>query len=176
VKFHNGRTVTADDFRFSFEHLLNPKTRSERTWILEKILGAGTFMAGKATGVRGIQVLGPHTLELTLERPFAPFLALLAYPAASVVPREAVERWGRQFSSHPIGTGPFRFREWRHDDRVVVEANRDYFQGSPYLDQIVFRVIPDAMTRFQEFKAGNLDHTDIPTGLFRVIQKDPITP
>ena len=173
VKFHNGRTVTAEDFRFSFEHLLNPETRSERTWILEKLLGARKFMAGKATSVRGIHVRGPHTLELTLERPFAPFLALLAYPAASVVPREAVERWGRQFSSHPIGTGPFRFREWRHDDRVVVEANRDYFQGSPYLDQIVFRVIPDAMTRFQEFKAGNLDHTDIPTGLFRVIQKDP---
>ncbi|MFQ5988304.1 MAG: ABC transporter substrate-binding protein [Candidatus Methylomirabilales bacterium] len=173
VRFHNGRTVTAEDFRYSFEHLLNPATRSERTWILEKLLGAQKFMAGKASTVRGIQVLGPHTLRLTLERPFAPFLALLAYPAASVVPREVVERWGRQFSSHPVGTGPFRFREWRHDDRVVVEANRDYFQGVPYLDRIVFRVIPDAMTRFQEFRAGNLEHTDIPTGLFRVTLNDP---
>ncbi len=173
VKFHNGRTVTAEDFRYSFEHLLDPETRSERTWILEKLLGARKFMAGKASAVHGIQVLDLHTLRLTLERPFAPFLSLLAYPAASVVPREVVERWGRQFSSHPVGTGPFRFREWRHDDRVVVEANRDYFQDPPYLDRIVFRVIPDAMTRFQEFKAGNLDHTDIPTGLFRVILNDP---
>lgn len=173
VRFHNGRTVTAEDFRFSFERLLNPETRSERTWILEKLLGAGEFMMGKAQTVQGIKVRGSHTLELTLKRPFAPFLALLAYPAASVVPREGVERWGRQFSSHPMGTGPFRFREWRHDDRVVVEANRDYFQGAPYLDRIVFRVIPDAMTRFQEFKAGNLGHTDVPTGLFRVVQRDP---
>jgi peptide/nickel transport system substrate-binding protein/oligopeptide transport system substrate-binding protein len=173
VKFHNGREVTAEDFRFSFEHLLDPGTRSERTWILEKLQGARAFMAGEAPRVQGIAVRGSHTLELTLERPFAPFLALLAYPAASVVPREAVERWGRQFSSHPTGTGPFRFREWRHDDRVVLEANRDYFQGAPYLDQIVFRVIPDAMTRFQEFKAGQLEHTDVPTGLFRAIREDP---
>ncbi len=173
VKFHNGRAVTAEDFRFSFQRLLDPETRSERTWILEKLVGAREFMAGKAGAVHGINVRGPHTLELTLERPFAPFLALLAYPAASVIPREAVEQWGRQFSTRPIGTGPFRFREWRHDDRVVLEANRDYFQGSPYLDQVVFRVIPDDMTRFQEFKAGNLDHTDIPTGLFRMIRHDP---
>ncbi|MFQ5655913.1 MAG: ABC transporter substrate-binding protein [Candidatus Methylomirabilales bacterium] len=173
VRFHNGRTVTAEDFRYSFERLLDPKTRSERTWILEKLGGARKFMAGKSPGVSGIKVLGPLELQLTLERPFAPFLALLAYPAASVVPREAVERWGRRFSSHPIGTGPFRFVEWRHDDRVVLEANPEYFQGAPYLDRIVFRVIPDEMTRFQEFRAGNLEHTDIPTGLFRVIQREP---
>lgn len=173
VRFHNGRVVTAEDFHYSFERLLHPETRSERTWILEKLQGAREFMGGKRSGVAGIKVLGPHRLQLTLERPFAPFLALLAYPAASVVPREAVERWGRQFSTHPMGTGPFRFSTWRHDDRVELEANPDYFQGAPYLDRIVYRVIPDEMTRFQEFKAGNLDHTDIPTGLFRVIQNDP---
>ncbi len=173
VRFHNGRVVTAEDFRYSFERLLHPDTRSERTWILEKLQGARDFIAGKARGVTGVKVLGPHKLQLVLERPFAPFLALLAYPAASVVPREAVQRWGRQFSTHPMGTGPFRFHEWRHDDRVVLHANPKYFQGAPYLNQIVFRVIPDEMTRFQEFKAGNLDHTDIPTGLFRVVQKDP---
>jgi peptide/nickel transport system substrate-binding protein/oligopeptide transport system substrate-binding protein len=172
VRFHNGRAVTGEDFRYSFERLLHPETRSERTWILEKLRGAREFMAGKARRVAGIEVRGPHTLQLTLERPFAPFLALLAYPAASVLPREAIERWGRQFSTHPMGTGPFQFREWRHDDRVVLEAHPDYFQGAPYLDGIVFRVIPDEMTRFQEFQAGNLDHTDIPTGLFRMVQND----
>ncbi|MFQ5846424.1 MAG: ABC transporter substrate-binding protein [Candidatus Methylomirabilales bacterium] len=173
VRFHNGRAVTAEDFRYSFERLLHPDTRSERTWILEKLQGAREFMMGKAPDVSGIKVLGPHKLQLTLERPFAPFLALLAYPAASVVPREVVERWGRQFSTHPVGTGPFRFREWRHDDRVILKANPDYFRGAPYLDQIVFRVIPDEMSRFQEFRAGNLDHTDIPTGLFAVVRNDP---
>jgi oligopeptide transport system substrate-binding protein len=172
VRFHNGRTVTAEDFRYSFERLLHPETRSERTWILEKLQGAREFMDGRTPGVAGIAVLDPHTLRLTLDQPFAPFLALLAYPAARVVPREAIERWGRQFSTHPMGTGPFRFREWRHDDRVILDANPDHFQGPPYLDQIVYRVIPDEMSRFQEFRAGNLDHTDIPTGLFRTIRAD----
>jgi len=174
VRFHNGRSVTAEDFRYSFERLLHPETQSERTWILEKLQGAREFMAGKARRVTGIEILGPHKLQLTLERPFAPFLALLAYPAASVVPREETARWGRQFSTHPMGTGPFRFREWRHDDRVVLDANPDYFQGAPHLDRIVFRVIPDEMTRFQEFKAGNLEHTDIPTGLFQMVRSDPM--
>jgi peptide/nickel transport system substrate-binding protein/oligopeptide transport system substrate-binding protein len=174
VRFHNGRRVRAEDFRYSFERLLHPKTRSERTWILEKLKGARNFMAGKAPRVTGINIQGPLKLQVTLERPFAPFLALLAYPAASVVPQEAAERWGRRFSTHPMGTGPFRFREWFHDDRVVLEANPDYFQGSPYLDQIVFRVIPDEMARFQEFRAGNLEHTDIPTGFFQVIKEDPL--
>ncbi|MGH7383019.1 MAG: ABC transporter substrate-binding protein [Candidatus Methylomirabilales bacterium] len=174
VRFHNGRSVTAEDFRYSFERLLHPETQSERTWILEKLQGAREFMAGKTRRVTGIEILGPHKLQLTLERPFAPFLALLAYPAASVVPREETARWGRQFSTHPMGTGPFRFREWRHDDRVVLDANPDYFQGAPHLDRIVFRVIPDEMTRFQEFKAGNLEHTDVPTGLFQMVRNDPM--
>ncbi len=173
VRFHTGRAVTAEDFRYSFERLLAPETRSERTWILEKLQGARQFMAGETQRVTGIKVLGPLELQLTLEHPFAPFLSLLAYPAASVVPREAVERWGRQFSTRPMGTGPFRFGRWDHDDRVILEANPDYFQGAPYLDQIVFRVIPDEMTRFQEFKAGNLEHTDIPTGFFHVVRDDP---
>lgn len=173
VKFHNGREVTAEDFRYSFERLLHPETRSERIWILEKLQGAREFVDGQRGSVRGIKVLGPHTLQLTLERPFAPFLALLAYPSASVVPREEVERWGRQFSTHPMGTGPFKFQEWHHDDRVILEAHRDYFRGAPYLDRIIFRVIPDEMTRFQEFRAGNLEHIDIPTGLFRVVKGDP---
>lgn len=173
VRFHNGRAVTAEDFRYSFERLLHPDTRSERTWILEKLHGAGEFMAGKTRSLPGIEVLGPHKLRLVLEHPFAPFLAVLAYPSASVVPREAIERWGREFSTHPVGTGPFRFQEWRHDDRVVLGANPDYFDGAPYLNRIVFRVIPDEMTRFQEFKAGTLEHTDIPTGLFRMVRADP---
>ena len=174
VKFHNGREVTAEDFRYSFERLLHPETRSERTWILEKLQGAREFMNGKGGSVQGIKVFSPYKIRLTLERPFAPFLALLAYPSASVVPKEEVEKWGRQFSTHPIGTGPFKFYEWHHDDRVILEANRDYFRGAPHLDRIIFRVIPDEMTRFQEFRAGNLEHIDIPTGLFRVVKNDPV--
>ncbi|MCI0369820.1 MAG: ABC transporter substrate-binding protein [candidate division NC10 bacterium] len=173
VRFQNGREVNAEDFRYSFLRVLDPKTKSERTWILDKLEGAAEFLAGKAADVRGILVRDRSTLELRLAAPFAPFLTLLAYPAAMVVPRETVERAGPDFSARPVGTGPFRLAEWRRDDRLVLTANPDYFRGRPHLDRIVFRIIPDELTRLQEFRAGTFHHTDVPAGLYQSIAADP---
>jgi len=173
VRFQNGRQVGAEDFRFSFLRVLDPKTKSERTWVLDRLDGAADFLAGKTADVRGILVRDRYTLELRLAEPFAPFLALLTYPAAMVVPREAVERAGPDFSARPVGTGPFRLAEWRRDDRLVLEANPDYFRGRPHLDRIVFRIIPDDLTRLQEFQAGTFHHTDVPAGLYQSIAADP---
>jgi peptide/nickel transport system substrate-binding protein/oligopeptide transport system substrate-binding protein len=173
VRFQNGREVTAEDFRYSFLRVLDPKTRSERTWILDRLEGAADVVAGRTADARGIRVRDRYTLELRLAEPFAPFLALLAYPAAMVVPREEVERAGPDFSVRPVGTGPFRLAEWRRDDRLILEANPAYFRGRPYLDRIVFRIIPDELTRLQEFQAGNFHHTDVPTGLYRTLAADP---
>ncbi|MCX5898106.1 MAG: ABC transporter substrate-binding protein, partial [Proteobacteria bacterium] len=77
VRFFNGREVTARDFRYSFERVLNPKTRSPRTWVLSRIHGAGSFMAGKSATVAGIEVIDPYVLKIELEKPFAPFIKLL---------------------------------------------------------------------------------------------------
>lgn len=173
VRFQNGREVTAEDFRYSFLRVLDPKTRSERTWILDKLEGAAEFLAGRAADVRGIRVRDRYALDLRLGEPFPPFLALLAYPAAMVVPREAVERAGADFSVRPVGTGPFRLTEWRRDDRLVLTASPNYFRGRPHLDRIVFRIIPEDLTRLQEFKAGALHHSDVPAGLYQSIAADP---
>lgn len=173
VRFQNGREVSAEDFRYSFLRVLDPKTKSERTWILDRLEGAADLVGGRAADVRGIRVLDRYTLELRLAEPFAPFLALLAYPAAMVVPREEVERAGPDFSVRPVGTGPFRLAEWRRDDRLVLTASPSYFRGRPHLDRIVFRIIPDELTRLQEFRAGTLHHTDVPAGLYRTIAGDP---
>lgn len=173
VRFQNGREVNAEDFRYSFLRVLDPRTKSERTWILDRLEGAADLLAGRAADLRGIRVQDRYTLELRLAEPFAPFLALLAYPAAMVVPREEVERAGPDFSARPVGTGPFRLTEWRRDDHLVLTANPDYFRGRPHLDRIAFRIIPDELTRLQEFKAGNLHHTDVPAGLYRTIAADP---
>jgi len=118
-------------------------------------------------------VVDELTVEVTLERPFAPFLYLIAYDAAAVVPREEAERRGAEFASHPVGTGAFRLVSWRRDDQVVLEAFREHFRGAPYLDRIVFRIIPAEITRFNEYRTGNLDVADIPTGHCRAVQRDP---
>ena len=97
VAFSSGRNVTAEDFRYSFERVLTPGTKAPLTWVIDKIEGARDFLAGKAARVSGIGVIDDHTLSLTLEKPFGPFLSLLAMSAAYVVPKEDVERLGPDF-------------------------------------------------------------------------------
>ncbi|MGQ9630619.1 MAG: peptide ABC transporter substrate-binding protein [bacterium] len=174
VRFHNGREATAEDFAYSFKRALDPATQSERTWVLDDIKGAEAFMKGEAKDVEGIKVLDKYTLQITLEKPFSPWINFMTYPTSAVVPREEVERWGKDFTEHPVGTGPFKFVSWSHDDKLVVEANKDYFLGRPYLDKIEYRIIPEESTRFLEYKAGNLDVTDIPVGQFKNVKADPV--
>jgi peptide/nickel transport system substrate-binding protein/oligopeptide transport system substrate-binding protein len=169
ARFHNGREVKAADVKYSFERA----ARGKRPWVFEKITGARELIRGQAKEIRGIRVTDDLTVEIALERPFAPFLYLLAYDAASVVPREEAERRGAAFASHPVGTGAFRFVSWRRDDQVVLEAFKEHFRGAPYLDRVVFRVIPAEITRFNDYRAGNLDVSDIPTGHCRAVQTDP---
>ncbi|MDO9287658.1 MAG: ABC transporter substrate-binding protein, partial [Thermodesulfovibrionales bacterium] len=112
VRFSNGIEVKAGDFKYSFERILNPSTRSPNTWVFDRIKGTKEFMNGKAKEVSGIKVINNYVLEITLARPFSPFLNLLTMTAAYVVPEEEVKKWGVDFSSHPVGTGPFILTHW----------------------------------------------------------------
>ena len=105
VRFHNGREVRAADVKFSFERA----ARGKRPWVFEKITGAREVIAGRSTEIPGIRAVDDLTVEIRLDRPFPPFLHLMAYDAASVVPREETDRRGAAFASHPVGTGAFRF-------------------------------------------------------------------
>ncbi|HEU5320370.1 MAG TPA: ABC transporter substrate-binding protein, partial [Methylomirabilota bacterium] len=167
VRFHSGREVRAADVKYSFERA----AKGKRPWVFEKLTGAPAFIRGAAREIAGVRVVDDRTVELRLDRPFAPFLSLVAYDAASVVPREDAEKPG--FASHPVGTGAFRFASWRRDDQVVLERFPGHFRGPAHLERVVFRVIPAEATRFNEYVAGQLDYTDIPTGRCRAVQADP---
>ncbi len=169
VKFHNGRPLTVTDVKYSFERA----AKGKRPWVFEKIAGAPAFIKGAAREIVGIRVVDERTVELRLEKPFAPFLYLMAYDAASIVPRQETERLGAAFATRPVGTGAFRLKEWRRDDRVVLEAFKEHFRGAPAPDGVIFRIIPAEITRFNEYKAGNLDFTDIPTGHCRAAKAEP---
>lgn len=168
VSFHHGREMRAADVKFSFERA----ARGKRPWVFEKIVGAKAFLRGQASEISGIRLPDDLTVEITLERPFAPFLSLIAYDAASIVPREEAGRLGVEFASRPVGTGAFRFVSWRRDDQVVLEAFGGHFRGAPYLDRVVFRIIPAEITRFHEYKTGHIEWSDIPTGHCRAVQQD----
>lgn len=167
VKFSNGREVTSADFKYSFERVLSPKTDSPRTWLFDRIKGAGQFMGGKSAEVAGIKCPDSRTLVIELREPFGPFLGLLAMPGAYVVPKEDVEKYGDHFSDHPVGTGPYTLLKWEHGSRIVLKANRGYFGGQPGVEGISYRVIPEELTAVAEFERGNLDALNVPAPEFR---------
>lgn len=173
VRFSNGRKVTAHDVRYSFERVLTAATKAPLTWVLDKIEGATDFLAGKTAGISGIRVVNDHTLVLKLDKPFGPFLSLLAMTTAYVVPREEVARLGQDFGTHPVGSGPYTLNEWKHGQYLVLAANEDYYEGRPKLNGIYFRVIPEDLTAVMEFETGRLDVLQIPSSEYRRYTTDP---
>lgn len=162
IKYTNSREVTASDFKYSFKRILSPAGKSPNTWVLEKISGAKDFMQRRATDVSGIVILDRYTLKIRLDQPFSPFLHLLTMTAAYVVPQEEVERLGADFSSHPVGTGPFLLKEWRNNNEVILRRNNNYFSHHAKVKGIVYRIIPEDLTAVTEFELGNLDVITVP--------------
>jgi oligopeptide transport system substrate-binding protein len=176
VKFHNGREVTAQDFKYSLERVLNPKTQSPGAGFFLGIAGAVAFQKGQAKEVSGLQAVDRYTLRVTLEKPNAAFLHTMALNFSHVVPREEVERAGADFGHKPVGTGAFRLREWVLGQRVVLERNRDYFiQDQPRVDEIVFLVGVDPNVALLRLQRGEVDilGDGIPPARFVGILQDP---
>ncbi|MHB8844959.1 MAG: ABC transporter substrate-binding protein [Nitrospirota bacterium] len=165
--FSNGRPVTAADFQYSFERVLDPKTRAPITWALDRIAGAKAVMAGEAIHASGISVIDDHTLAITLERPFGPFLSLLGMTTAYAVPHEEVARLGVEFGNHPVGTGPYTLNSWKHGQSLVLSPRGDYPEGAPRLKGIVYRIIPEDLTAVMEFETGGLDALQVPSSEYR---------
>ncbi|MDX1623057.1 MAG: ABC transporter substrate-binding protein [Gemmatimonadota bacterium] len=174
--FHNGRKLVADDVKYSFERVLRPENRSPLTWVFDLVEGADAMAAGEADSLSGVRVVGPGTVEITLERPFAPFLKLMAMPAAHVVPKEEIGDRGERFGEAPVGTGPWVFESWSHDQAIRLSANRRYHGGRPEMDGIEIRIIPETTTVLAEFERGNLDWLDmneLPGPEFDRLAEDP---
>lgn len=158
VRFHDGTSFSARDVRHTFERVLDPRTKGGRGWPLYPILGAREFAAGKGRSIAGLRVVDDSTVQFTLTEPFAIFPKMLAMPVAAIVPR----RIPADFGEHPVGTGPWRFVEWRHDDYLKFARNPDYFGGAPASDSLMARIIPEQSTAEAEFESGNVDVLQVP--------------
>jgi peptide/nickel transport system substrate-binding protein len=153
-KANKGRKVVANDFMYSFNRILDTKLASPGAWVLDKVrkeYGNNPFIAPNDT-----------TLIISLKDPFPPFLGLLSMQYCSVVPREAVEKYGADFRQHPVGTGPFKFCMWNEGVKLVMLKNDHYFESTmdcllPYLDAVAVTFIVDKQSAFLEFIKGNLD-------------------
>ncbi|WP_231717531.1 ABC transporter substrate-binding protein [Hymenobacter sp. DG25A] len=155
-----GRRVTAQDFVYSFRRLLDAPTASPGGWIFRgKVLENAQGEPADTCFV----AVNDSTLRIHLQEPFIPFLGILTMPYAYVVPREAVQRYGKDFREHPVGTGPFVFKEWDEGNAIVYHRNPSYWkmdaQGRqlPYLDAVQISFIQDRKTEFLTFMQGRLD-------------------
>jgi peptide/nickel transport system substrate-binding protein/oligopeptide transport system substrate-binding protein len=138
VKFSNGRAVTADDFKYSWERMLDPKTAGPMTggsfW--GSVHGAQDFFNGTTTSIPGFKVIDPSTLEIDLDSPNQSFLNIIAMPFGFVIPKEAVAAAGADFAHKPVGTGPYTLDKWTPGQLIVLKKNANYFGTKPYLDEV----------------------------------------
>lgn len=173
VKFHNGRELIAEDVKYTYERIMDPAEATMVTYLFQSVKGVDAFVNGKAEHISGIKVLDDYTVQITLKSVQPTFLYNVANEAAGIVPKEEVEKWGDQFGSHPVGAGPFKFVEWKRGTEVTVKAFEDYYGGRPYLDKIVFKVMPEAAARVPAFKAGELDVDIVYPAQYKAYKKNP---
>ncbi|MBT1075583.1 peptide-binding protein [Geobacter grbiciae] len=143
VKWHDGTEFTSRDVLYTYRVTIDPKTP--------------TAYAEDFKQVKSADAPDRYTFRVTYGKPFAPALASWG---AGILPAHLLE--GKDItksplSRHPVGTGPYRFKEWIAGQKVVLEAFPDYFEGRPYIDRFIYRIIPDTSTMYLELKAGGLD-------------------
>jgi ABC-type transport system substrate-binding protein len=162
VKFHDGAPLTADDVAFTIARQLG--TESIASSYLMVIEGAQEFVQKRRADIPGIEIVDPRTIRIRLARPYVSFLEVLAIDNLGVVPRALVTARGNEFARAPVGTGPFRFVSWTPGDRLVLEANEDYFAGRPHLErfEIHFLHESEADLGAARFLHGDVDVIEPP--------------
>jgi len=148
-----GRQLTAEDVVYSFNRIIDKKTASPGAWIFNN----------KIDSVDAFKAINDSIFQLKLTRPYMPILGILSMQYCSIVPREAVERYGTDFRRHPVGTGPFAFVAWEEGQALILKKNKNYFekdsvgQRLPYLDGIKISFYDSKATEFLLFRQGQLD-------------------
>jgi peptide/nickel transport system substrate-binding protein len=160
-----GRRMVAGDVVYSFSRIMDKHTASSGAWIFhDKVDPAGLSADASANAYGGaFRAIDDSTFQLQLLRPFNPILGLLSMQYCSIVPREVVAFYGKDFRSHPCGTGPFRFKSWEEGQALIMLKNEHYFEKDslgrslPYLDAIKVSFFDDKATEFLLFRQGQLD-------------------
>lgn len=159
AKFHDGRAVTAQDVVYSLERSASPQLASETALTyLGDIVGIYDFASGNADHIDGLKALDDYTVQVTIDAPKPYFLLKLTYPTAFVVDKANVES-GDDWHRRPNGTGPYRLTEWRSFERIVYEANRDFYLGAPSIPYVVVNLYSGDSQRLYE--TGDVDITGV---------------
>ncbi|TCR80764.1 peptide/nickel transport system substrate-binding protein [Rhizobium sp. BK376] len=162
VKFHNGEVFNAAAVKYTFDRALDPNFKAP--------------YYSRISQIKAVNVVDDYTVDFKTDKPFPTMLLSLyegSFPALIVPPAYTAKSNGSDLGAKPIGTGPYRFVEWKKDDRVVLEANPDYWGGKPAIDKVVFRAIKETRTRIAELESGGASiAVDIPPEDMPSLQND----
>lgn len=161
VKFHNGEPFDANAVKFTFDRLLGPE-------------GAKGPQQSNYNAIKEVKIIDPLTVDFILSRPDPVLLTKLAgYGAMIVPPKYLTEKGDEFFNANPVGTGPFKFVEYKPKVSLTLARNDAYWDGAPKLDGVVYRFISEAATQVAELQSGRLDiATSIPLSMVEVVNKD----
>ncbi|WP_297213355.1 MULTISPECIES: peptide-binding protein [Thermodesulfovibrio] len=143
IKWHDGEEFTAEDVVFTFKAITNPKNP--------------TPYSSNYGPVKEVKALDKYTVKVSYEKPFAPALESWGM---GILPRhllEGKELFSSSLNRHPVGTGPYKFKEWVTGQRIILERNVNYFEGTPFFEKFISRIIPDPATMFLELRFGGID-------------------
>lgn len=167
ITFHDGTQFNADAVKFTFDRILDPQT--------------GAPAAAWITSLESTEVVDPLTVRMRLKEPFAPFLGNLCVGYFGIVSPAAVQKYGDEFGKNPVGTGPWKFKEWRTGEEIVLERNPDYKnfhsyvvnKGAPLVSELVFRNIPDEQTQIAAFETGEINVLAVPPHAVADFERNP---
>jgi len=143
------RKVIAQDFEYSFNRLLDPNIASPGSWAMKN--------------VEIVKAENDSVLKIIMKQPFPPFIGMLGMRYFSVIPEEAIMFYGSDFSRNPVGTGPFQFKTWKENIKLVLRKNPLYFEKDtkgkplPYLEAVAITFLPDKQSEFLQFTQGKID-------------------
>ncbi|SJZ76429.1 peptide/nickel transport system substrate-binding protein [Cetobacterium ceti] len=140
IKFHNGEPLKMSDIKFSLERAKNAPALM-------------TFFSGIDT----INIIDDNTIQITTKKPYGPLINYLAHEGAAILNEKVVTEAGKDYGQNPVGTGPYKFQEWKAGDRVILTANKDYFLDKPKSETLVFRVVPEGGNRVIALETGEID-------------------
>src|SRR6266851_8449003 len=146
VKFHDGSTMTAEDVKFSFDRVLEPGKEKKKS-----------PQYGNIRAIKDVKIVNAETIHLITDKPFPLLLERLVF--FGIVPKKHVEKVGDEAfgSTAPVGTGPWKFVEWKRDQHIRLEAFDQHWRGKPPFKHLVFRAIPEVATQVAELKTGGVD-------------------
>ena len=143
VRWHDGVAFTAQDVQFTYQKLIDPQVK--------------TPYSGDFERVRSLEVIDAYTLKVTYKEPFAPGLASWGM---SIMPKHLLEKEDfstTRFQRNPVGTGPYKLRRWKTQEKIELISNHEYFEKRPFIDRYISRIIPDESTIFLELQTQGVD-------------------